>query len=293
MYQFTPAQAKVVGAPVGANMFGEMDQVFSRDNASTKAHFGTSTADAMNYDAANRQFFNNTMGLGVDCGRVNSAAGRPDGAPGGSACYPASTSVQRASKALNAGYNAYGSAEQVVLAQGDVRYAPSRFADQNNYTGPSISDSSFQPRLMGTRDAAPSGCSTSLIDQTYGNISSCSLADNPLPYPSATDPRVGYGVDSPHTEYWSPLALAGSTPEGCVVMTGDDLASSMCNISSVTTGTSPIAPNYSGEQASHGGAVSGARSKATAAAARRGSAKRVARVQHARRTMSPQRRQRK
>jgi hypothetical protein len=268
MYQFTPSQANVVGAPVGATMFGEIDQVFSRDNASTKAHFGTSTRDAISYDAANRQFFNDTLELGVDCGRLNSAAGRPDlgSAAGGSACYPASMSAQRAAKQMDANYNAYGpTAEQIVLAEGDVRYAPSRFADQNNYNGPSISDDSFQPRLMGSRDVAPSGCATSLIEQTYGNTSSCSLADDPLPYPDATDPRKGYGVDSPHTDYWSPLELAGAAPEGCELTSGDAGSLSLCNIASVTTATSsPIPPNYSGEQASRAGAVRAARARAGA-----------------------------
>jgi len=264
MYQFTPSQANVVGAPVGANMFGEIDQVFSRDNASTKAHFGTSTVDAISYDAANRQFFNDTLELGVDCGRINSAAGRPDGGGGSmGACYPASISAQRAAKQMDPSYNAYGpTASQVVLAQGDVRYAPSRFADQNNYSGPSISDDSFQPRLMGSRDVAPSGCATSLIDQTYVNISSCSLADDPLPYPDSTDPRKGYGVDTPHTQYWSPLALGGSAPEGCEIMAGDDMGASMCNIESVTSGASaPIPPNYTGEQAARAGAVRAARAR--------------------------------
>lgn len=259
MYQFTPGQSNVMGAPVGSTMFGEIEQVYSRDNASTKAHFGTSSKDAASYDAANRQFFNDTLELGVDCGRINSAAGRPDlgVTTGGAACYPASISVQRTAKSLNPTYNAYGpTAEQVVLAQGDIRYAPSRFADQNNYSGPSISDKSFQPRLMGTRDVAPSGCATSLIDQTYGNISSCALSDDPLPYPSTTDPRVGYGVDSPHTEYWSPLELSGVTPEGCEIMSGDDVSASMCNLTSVTGGgASPIPPNYTGEQPSRAGAV--------------------------------------
>lgn len=287
MYQFTPSQANVLGAPVGANMFGEIDQVFSRDNASTKAHYGTSTVDAMSYDAANRQFFNDTLELGVDCGRINSAAGRPDNGMAGSACYPASTSAQRAAKQMNANYNSYGpSAEQVVLAQGDIRYAPARYADQNNYNGPSISDDSFQPRLMGTRDVAPSGCASSLIDQTYGNISSCALADDPLPYPSNTDPRMGYGVDSPHTEYWSPLELAGNAPVGCEVMTGDDMAASMCNLSSVMTGaTAPIPPQYRGQQASRAGAIRASRG-VTAHNARKGSGQKNIR-------MSPQHRQRK
>ena len=244
-YQFSDSQANVIGAPVGANMFGEIDQVFTRDNASTKAHYGTSTVDATSYDAANRQFFNDTMELGVDCGRVNTAAGRPDVAGGG--CYPVSIQAQRASKEMDPSYNAYGpSAEQIVLAQGDILYAPSRFADQNNYSGPSISDDSFQPRLMGTRDVAPSGCSTSMIDQTVGNVSTCSLADDPLPYPSETDPRVGYGVDSPHTEFWTPIEDAGGMAmAGCEVMTGDDLAASMCNIESVQGGLAPqIPPAY-------------------------------------------------
>lgn len=248
-YQFSESQANVIGAPVGANMFGEIDQVFSRDNASTKAHYGTSTVDAISYDAANRQFFNDTMELGVDCGRINTAAGRPNVA--GGACYPASISAQRASKQMDASYNSYGpSAEQVVLAQGDVRYAPSRFSDQNNYSGPSISDDSFQPRLMGTRDVAPSGCSTSLIDQTTGNISSCAIADDPLPYPSNTDPRTGYGADSPHTDYWSPIEMASSAMAGCQVMTGDDMAASMCNVSSVQGGLPvKIPPAYGNARA--------------------------------------------
>lgn len=239
MYQFSEAQANVIGAPVGANMFGEIDQVYTRDNASTKAHFGTSTRDAISFDAANRQFVNDTMELGVDCGRINAAAGRPN-VGGGSACYPASIPTERTSKQMNPAYNSYAaSAETVVLAQGDVWYAPSRYADQNNYMGPSISDDSFQPRLMGTRDVAPSGCSTSMVDQTLGNTSTCALADNPLPYPSNTDPRVGYGVDSPHTTYWSPIDMAGSVAAaGCQVEDG----SSMCNIGSVQPGGVAKAP---------------------------------------------------
>jgi hypothetical protein len=253
-YNFSDSQANIIGAPVGANMFGEIDQVFSRDNASTKAHYGTSTTDAISYDAANRQFFNDTMELGVDCGRLNMAAGRPDVA--GGRCYPPSISAQRASKQMNASYNSYGpSAEQIVLAEGDIRYAPSRFADQNNYMGPSISDDSFQPRLMGTRDVAPTGCSSSNIDQTFGNVSSCGLADDPLPYPDSTDPRVGYGVDSPHSDYWSPIDMAGSSAmAGCQAMTGDDMAASMCNIDSVMGGIqAPSQPTYTAPPVSAAG----------------------------------------
>lgn len=246
MYEFSASQANVIGAPVGASMFGEIDQIYSRDNASTKAHFGTSTTDAISYDAANRQFFNDTMALGVDCGRLNVAAGRPNLSvtTGGSACYPASISQQVASRQMDSAYNSYGpSAEQVVLAQGDIRYAPSRFADLNNYSGPSISDDSFQPRLMGTRDAAPSGCSTTMLEQSQGGMSSCSLADNPLPYPSTTDPRVGYGSDSPHTQYWSPIDMAGSAAAaGCSVMNNDSMSSSVCNISSVQGGSAASIP---------------------------------------------------
>lgn len=234
MYQFSEAQANVIGAPVGANMFGEIDQVYTRDNASTKAHFGTSTRDAISFDASNRQFVNDTMALGVDCGRINTAAGRPNVGIMGAACYPASVPVEQAAKKMDPAYNSYAaSAQTVVLAQGDVLYAPSRFADQNNYIGPSISDDSFQPRLMGTRDVAPSGCASSMLEQTIGNTSVCALADDPLPYPSNTDPRVGYSVDSPHTDYWSPMDMAGASAEaGCRVEDG----ASMCNIQSVQGG---------------------------------------------------------
>ena len=249
MYQFSPTQANVIGAPVGASMFGEIDQVYERDNASTKAHFGTSTIDAISYDAANWQFYNPVMALGVDCGRINVAAGRPDlaVATSGSACYPASISQQTASKQMDAAYNSYGpSAEQVVLAEGDIRYAPSRFADLNNYSGPSLSDDSFQPRLMGTRDVAPAGCSTTMLEQSQGNMSSCALSDDPLPYPSNTDPRVGYGVDSPHTQFWTPIDQVGSSASaGCHVVSADNVSSSVCNIASVQGGASPqIAEQY-------------------------------------------------
>jgi hypothetical protein len=238
MYQFSERQANVIGAPVGADMFGEIDQVYSRDNASTKAHYGTSTVDAISYEAANRQFVNDSMALGVDCAQLNVAAGRPNlgnVTSGGSACYQPSISQQAGSKAMDASYNSYGpSAEQIVLAQGDVLRAPSRFADLQSYAGPSLSDDSFQPRLMGTRDEVASGCSTSVIDQTVGNTTVCALADDPLPYPNNTDPRVGYGVDSPHSAYWSPIDQVGSRAmAGCQVSMGDDSAFSMCDTQSV------------------------------------------------------------
>ena len=245
MYNFTPSQANVLGAPVSSSMFGEIDQVYTRDNASTKAHFGLSTPDSMSYDAANYYFFNETLSLGVDCGRVNAAGGRPDltvATTGGSACYLPSISAQKAAKAINPNYNSFSaSAEELVLAEGDIRYAPSRFADQNNYNGSSISDASFQPRLMGTRDAAPSGCTSTNLDQSLGGLSSCSLADNPLPYPFNTDPRVGYDVDSPHTNYWSPLDLLGAVPTGCELM-GD---MSVCDLGSVmSSGPTNLPPQY-------------------------------------------------
>ena len=227
MYHLTPAQANVLGAPVGANMFAEMDKVYSRDNASAKAQYGTSTVDAMNYDAANRQFFNDTLALGVDCGRLNASAGRPNVGFSGSACYAPSQAVQRAAKAADSAYNSYGpTADQIVLAQGDVRYAPSRFAAPNNYNGVSINDGSYQPRLMGTRDAVPAGCTTNGSDQLYGNVSSCGFMNDA----AATDPRVGYGVDSPNTDYWSPLELGEEALVGCQTFA----ESTMCNVNDVS-----------------------------------------------------------
>jgi hypothetical protein len=228
MYHFTPAQANVLSAPVGVNMFADLDKVYSRDNASSKTQHGTSTVDAMNYEAASRQFFNDTLALGVDCGRLNSATGRPNVGFSGSACYPASMSVQRAAKTMDSTYSAYGpTAEQIVLAQGDVRYAASRYADQNNYNELVVSDENSQPQLLGTRDAAPSGCVTTLIDQTYGNVSTCALASDPLPYPTETG-------DSPHTEYWSPLELGDDVPEGCLNLSPE---ATMCNLNVMTTHT--------------------------------------------------------
>ena len=191
------------------------------------------------------------MELGVDCGRANESAARPNlssvQSAGGGACFPMSTSAQRASKQLDASYNSYApSAEQVVLAEGDIRYAPSRFVDQNNYITPPVSDLSFQPRLMGTRDTVASGCYNTNIDQTVGNSTACAIMDDPLPYFRSSDPRTSYGVDEPHSTYWSSLDEGDLMPNGCQQMDGDYmLDTSLCNLNSVEAGMPPrIPPQY-------------------------------------------------
>ena len=254
-YHFTPTQSNMLSAPVVGQYFAEQDMVYTTDNASTKAQFGLSSHDQQSYDAANYYMFNPVMELGVDCGRINEAAGRPNlngvSSAGGGACYPMSTSAQRASKQLDANFNSYApSAEQVVLAEGDIRYAPARFVDQNNYVTPAMSDLSYQPRLMGTRDTTQSGCSNTSIDQTIGNSTQCALQDDPLPYFRSSDPRTLYGVDEPHSTYWSALDQGGLVAEGCSQMSDDYLLdTSVCNLQSVETGMPPrIPPQYASQQ---------------------------------------------
>lgn len=235
-YQFTPVQTQALSAPIVGQYFAEQDQVFSRDNASTKAHFGSSSIDQQSYDAANYQMFNPTLELGVDCGRVNEAAARPD--VGNSGCYPASISAQKAATQMDANYNAFApSAATVVLAEGDLRYAPARFADQNNYISPSMSDYTYQPRLMGTRDTVSGGCFSTQLDGTIGNSTTCALRDDPLPFYKSSDPRTAYGVDEPHSPYWANLEESNLVRSGCHAMSDNfQTHASMCNLNSVLPG---------------------------------------------------------
>ena len=258
-YQFTPMQSNMLSAPVVGQYFAEQDMVYSKDNSSTKAQFGLSSHDQQSYDAANYYMFNPTMELGVDCGRTNEAAGRPNlngvTNSGGGACYPMSAAAQNASMQLDANFNSFGpSAEQVILAEGDIRYAPARFVDQNNYVSPAMSDFTYQPRLMGTRDGAASGCSSTGIDQTIGNSSMCALQDDPLPYYSSSDPRTVYGVDEPHSSYWSSLEGGGMVGQGCSQLSDNYmLDTSACNLESVETGMPPrIPPQYGNAVADNG-----------------------------------------
>lgn len=258
-YQFTPMQSNMLSAPVVGQYFAEQDMVYSKDNSSTKAQFGLSSHDQQSYDAANYYMFNPTMELGVDCGRTNEAAGRPNlngvSNSGGGACYPMSAAAQNASMQLDANFNSFGpSAEQVILAEGDIRYAPARFVDQNNYVSPAMSDFTYQPRLMGTRDGAASGCSSTGIDQTIGNSSMCALQDDPLPYFSSSDPRTVYGVDEPHSSYWSSLEGGGMVSQGCSQLSDNYmLDTSACNLESVETGMPPrIPPQYGNAMSDNG-----------------------------------------
>lgn len=250
-YQFTPMQSNAMSAPIAGQYFAEQDMVYTTDNSSTKAHFGLSSIDQIQYDAANYYLFNPTLELGVDCGRLNEAAGRPNlnliSSSGGGACYPASISATKAAKQLDANYNSFApSAEQVVLAEGDIRYAPARYVDQNNYVSPPLTDFTYQPRLMGTRDAVGPGCYSSGIDQTQGNTSTCGLVGDPLPYKSSSDPRTNYGVDEPHSQYWSSLNLGGIVPQGCTPMSADyTLNTAECSLASVEAGPNAgIPPQY-------------------------------------------------
>lgn len=254
-YHFTPLQSNAMSAPIAGQYFAEQDMVYTTDNASTKAHFGLSSIDQIQYDAANYYLFNPTLELGVDCGRVNEAAGRPNlnyiSQTGGGACYPASISATKAAKQLDASYNDFApSAEQIVLAEGDIRYAPARYVDQNNYVSPPLTDFTYQPRLMGTRDAVSQGCFNSSIDQTQGNTTTCSLntaeLGQPYPaYPTSSDPRTNYGVDEPHSQYWSSLNAGGVFPKGCQPMSDDyTLGTSECNLHSTEAGPSKIPPQY-------------------------------------------------
>ncbi len=239
-YQFTDTQQNAIAAPLVGQYFAEQDQVFSKDNASIKAHYGTSTVDQISFDAANRQMYNVYADLGVDCGRTNTAAARPDlglGGPGrGSACPKPSPGFQKAMKQMDANFNTYGpSAAQLVLAEGDVLYAPARFVDQNNFAAPSVSDFTYQARLMGTRDAVSSGCTTDLET----GMSMCALADNPLPYPESADPRTAYGVDEPHSQYWAGAEQGSYAPKMCHNIAHGmypQSTSSMCNLASVEAG---------------------------------------------------------
>jgi hypothetical protein len=254
-YPFTSTQQNALAAPLVGQYFAEQEQVFTQNNASVKAHYGTSTVDQISYDAGNRQMFNPNAELGLDCGRANTAGGRPDlglSGPGmGSACPAPSTSFQKAAMSMDAQFNAYApNARQLVLAQGDTYLAPARFADQNNYGAPSVSDFTYQSRLMGTRDVASSGCVT---DQESG-LSMCALTDDPLPYPSSGDPRTAYGVDSPNSQYWSGDygITASTTPKLCHnIAHGSypDSTSAMCNLQSVHPRGAPgMLPQYDGQR---------------------------------------------
>lgn len=252
-YHFNPVQSNAMSAPIAGQYFAEQDMVYTTDNASTKAHFGLSSIDQIQYDAANYYLFNPTLELGVDCGRLNEAAGRPNlnfvSQAGGGACYPMSISATKAAKQLDANYNSFApSAEQIVLAEGDIRYAPARFVDQNNYVSPPLTDFTYQPRLMGTRDPLSDGCYASSLDQTQGNTTICGLADPDiaLPYKSSSDPRTNYGVDEPHSQYWSSLNLGGVFPKMCEPMSDNfTLGVAECDLGSVQAGPpGALAPQY-------------------------------------------------
>jgi hypothetical protein len=235
-YQLSPTQSNFMSAPMTGEYFAQQDQVFTTDNSSVNAPFGTSTRDQISYDSAGYQFFNNTMYQKVDCSRVNSAAGRPNVGPG-QGCYPASVPAQRAAVQMDANYGVGPvTASQLVLAQGDLLYAPARFADQNNYMGPSISDNTYQPRLLGSKDVVPSGCSTSQVDQTFGGVTMCGVN---MPFDS--DPRTAYGVDSPTGGFWDRLAMGGADDGSCVSVGG----SSACSLGVLGTSRRGI-PEYTG-----------------------------------------------
>lgn len=256
-YQFTETQQNAIAAPDLGQHFALQDSVFTATNASIKAHYGTSSADQISFDAANRQMFNPYGSLGVTCPTVNAAAARPDlGASGpgnGSACPAPSPSFNRAMSAMDSGFNAYGpSASQVVLAEGDVRYAPARFVDQNNFAGPSVSDFTYQSRLMGTRDSVSSGCATDLD----AGITMCALRDDPLPYPESSDPRTAYGVDEPRSQYWDGGMDGGYAAKMCNNMGNSEYPyslTSMCNLESVEAGPAAhMLSQYNGVRAANG-----------------------------------------
>jgi len=242
-YEFTDTQQNAIAAPLVGQYFAEQDSVYTSNNASIKAHYGTSTPEQINFDAANRQMMNTYAELGVDCGATNMAAARPDlgmgGVGTGSACPKPSPSFQRAMKQMDSGFNSSGpSASQLVLAQGDTLYAPARFADQNNFSAPSLSDFTYQSRLMGTRDSVSSGCVTDF----EAGITACALSDDPLPYSESTDPRTAYGVDEPHSQYWSGGYDSGYASKMCHNMNDrmyPNSNSAMCNLASVEPG--PVA----------------------------------------------------
>jgi hypothetical protein len=74
----------------------------------------------------------------------------------------------------------------------------------------------------------------------------CALSDDPLPYFRSSDPRTLYGVDEPHSSYWSAIDAGGLVAQGCGQMSQDYmLDTSMCNLNSVETGMPPrIPPAY-------------------------------------------------
>lgn len=227
-YTLNNQESAYLAAPV------QQDRVYATDNASANAPFGTNTREQILFDSAGYQFFNSTLFTGVDCAKINSGAGRPS-ALMGQACYSPNAPSQQAAKQMNTSYNATDvSAKQMILAQGELLYAPARFSDQNNYAGPSMNDGSYKPQLLGTVDVTPSECHTVNVNQTYGATNVCPAA-------------LGYGSSVPSGQFWSGLSGMGAQDmSGCAYADG----TTMCGLSTVG-GQSVNAPpaQYSGPQA--------------------------------------------
>jgi len=224
-----------MSAPVSSSAFAQMDQVFSRDNASVKAQYGISSRDATDYDAANRHTFNDMLQMSVDCGRVNAAGGRPNVNFHGAACYAPSPDMYKQAVSSDAQYNAFAPADQLILMESDVRYALARFADQNNYAGPTVSDNTGG---VPARSAPYTGCETSNFHQASGALSMCSYENFPRPYPNNTDPREAYGVASPSGGFWDALPAAPDF-KGCERV--GESGNTFCSLNAFTSaGRKPI-----------------------------------------------------
>lgn len=237
-FALNPKNQAQLGAAQLGQLFALQDTQFTLANASTKAPFGTNTVDQQKFDAANHAMFNSYASLGVSCTTVSMAAGRPDldVSGNGAACPFSSPEMEAAMKANNIGFNNYGTpASQVLLAESDLRYAQARFVDKENYTTPSISDFTFQPRLMGTRDTTLEGCKVN-----ESGVTECALTDDPLPYPMSDDPRTNYGALN-RSSFWDNFPEEDSKHVTCD-MNGNSVA---CDLKLVEAGsTPPQIPTY-------------------------------------------------
>ena len=207
-----------------------------RNSSTVRSGDGYAT-DTTAFRAANRQFVNDTLSLGVDCAQVNAKEGRPSVGVGfgsvachtpsissGSAAAPPSSSHttnhhhhhQQQQQQQTRPSTSTASAAQMVMAQSDIRYAPSRFADQNSHIlsggggggrGAAAAHHAPHHQLMGTRElhhgivpgggggAAAGGCTSSGGGQTFGNTSTCAVGMN----------VAAGGKPRSHTDYWSPI----------------------------------------------------------------------------------------
>lgn len=210
-YEFSSAQAAAMAGPRNVEAyFAEHPEVYTAHGSSNKQPHGTNSQELASVAAAERHMWNPNAHIGLDCSAANMHAARPDGQSSvGSACHVSNPGFEAAMREMNGDYKVGGpGAQEVVRAEWELLYHPSRYVDVNG-VAMAPPDASFGPDLMG----APADNSMECV--AGESTAYCTLNMNPLP-------------SNVQSSFWDGHYLDSAPVQGCGQLNSEESTTSAC-----------------------------------------------------------------